>query len=146
MQVLFKNKAIISLLIITFLTFGKRELLAEVSRIEITYKDTISDILIQNELGSYEISKGNIYFEVDPKNKANIKIIDLKYADLNENNKVEFSSEFELHKPLNSNKGNKILLYFVNNRGNKMAEGHFNYMKNNNWLYIYGLVGMVMFC
>ena len=65
-------------------------------------------------------------------------IVDLKYAPKNERGMVEFSTEFELHKPVDTNRGNHRLMYFVNNRGNKMGEEHFNYQTGKNWLYSQG--------
>ena len=84
------------------------------------------------------VIKGIIYLEVDPSNQANQLIVDLKLAPRNSRGYVEFSTEFELHKPVDANRGNHRLMYFVNNRGNKMGTGHFNHQAGNNWLYSQG--------
>jgi len=111
---------------------------AEVVKLEITSREVISGLPELIAVGPYEVIKGIIHLEVDPDNPANQQIADLKLAPVNSRGKVEFSTEFELHKPVNADRGNHRLLYFVNNRGNKMAPWHFNHKAGKNWLYSQG--------
>lgn len=114
------------------------EVAAEVVKIEITGREVISGRPELTGTGPYEVIKGVIHLEADPDNPANRQIVDLKLAPRNSRGMVEFSTEFELHKPVNADRGNHRLLYFVNNRGNKMGTWHFNHMAGKNWLYSRG--------
>ena len=86
--------------------------------------------------GAYERISGKIYLEVDPDNRANQLIVDLDLAPRNGRGQVEFSTDFELHKPADPTRGNRRLLYFVNNRGNKISiRNTFHGGGGENWLY-----------
>jgi hypothetical protein len=111
---------------------------AEVVKVEITSREVISDLPELIHTGPYEVIKGIIYLEVDPGHPANQQIVDLKLAPRNSQGRVEFSTDFELHKPIDADRGNHRLLYFVNNRGNKLGNWHFNYEAGKNWLYSRG--------
>lgn len=108
---------------------------SKVVRIEINSADTVTFINNNGETGNYQILKGIIYFEVDPFNLVNQHIVDLELAPGNKDGNVEFSTEFELHKPLEKSYGNNRLIYFVNNRGSKIGTWHFNHNTEGNWLY-----------
>jgi hypothetical protein len=108
---------------------------AEVVKVEITSREVISDLPELIHRGPYEVIKGVIYLEVDPDLAANQRIADLKLAPRNSRGKVEFSADFELHKPVDADRGNHRLMYFVNNRGNKLGNWHFNHEAGKNWLY-----------
>lgn len=111
---------------------------AEVIKVEINSREEVPTSPEHNRSGTYEVIRGIIHLEVDPNNPANDLIVDLKYARRNKRGMVEFSTEFELHKPVDSNRGNHRLMYFVNNRGNKMGTWHFNHQAGKNWLYSQG--------
>jgi hypothetical protein len=111
---------------------------AKVVKIEITSRKVVSNAVDHSHFGPYEVIKGIIYLEVDPDNPANQLIVDLKLAKRNSRGNVEFSTDFELHKPVDADRGNHRLLYFVNNRGNKLGNWHFNYQAGKNWLYSKG--------
>ena len=111
---------------------------AEVVRVEVVSREIAADWPAQDRSGPYEIIKGTVHFEVDPDNSANLLVADLKLAPRNARGRVEFSADFELHKPVDADRGNHRLIYFVNNRGNKMAGGHFNHAAGRNWLYSQG--------
>ena len=113
---------------------------AEVVRVEITSREVVSDAPEHMRSGPYEVIRGIVHLEVDPDNPANRRIVDLQLADRNTSGKVEFSADFELHKPVNPIRGNRRLLYFVNNRGNKFGSYHFNHQSGRNWLYSRGVV------
>jgi len=111
---------------------------AKVVRIKVTSRKVISKSPDHNRSGPYEKIKGMLYLEVDPDDPANQSIVDLKQAKRNSRGNVEFSTEFELHKPVDAHLGNHRLLYFVNNRGNRLGNYHFNYQAGKNWLYSKG--------
>jgi hypothetical protein len=111
---------------------------ARVVRVEVQSQDVISDFPELGRYGPYEVIKGVIYLEVDPDNPANRMIVDLGFAPQNSRGNVEFSTEFELHKPVDADRGNHRLMYFVNNRGYKMGAGHFSHGLDKNWLYSQG--------
>lgn len=107
---------------------------ARVVRIEISSREVATDAPEDGPAGQYEVIKGIIYLEVDPDNPMNRSIVDLKHAERNSRGNVEFSADFELHKPVDAYRGNHRLMYFVNNRGHKMGVWHFCYQAGENWL------------
>ncbi|MGD9347893.1 MAG: alpha/beta hydrolase domain-containing protein, partial [Candidatus Aminicenantes bacterium] len=111
---------------------------AKVVRIEVTSRKVLSKTPDHSRFGPYEVIRGMLHLEVDPDDPANQKIVDIKLAKRNSRGNVEFSTEFELHKPVDARIGNHRLLYFVNNRGNKLGNYHFNYQAGKNWLYSQG--------
>jgi len=106
----------------------------EVVKLEINSREVASILPEHIRSGPYEVITGIMYLEVDPYDQANQLIVDLKLAERNDRGNVEFSTEFELHKPVDANRGNHRLIYFVNNRGDKIATQHFNYQTSENWL------------
>ncbi|MGD9402387.1 MAG: alpha/beta hydrolase domain-containing protein [bacterium] len=108
---------------------------AGVVRVEIASREAASDAPQDGPAGPYEVLKGIIYLEVDPDDPANGMVVDLDLAERNERGNVEFSTDFEMHKPVDADRGNGRLMYFVNNRGHKMGLGHFCYEAGENWLY-----------
>jgi hypothetical protein len=111
---------------------------AEVVRVTISSREVVSDEPEHGRSGPYEVITGTIHLEVDPEAEGNQLIADLELAPRNERGTVEFSAEFELHKPVDANRGNHRLMYFVNNRGNKHGAGWFSYQAGTNWLYRHG--------
>ncbi len=83
-------------------------------------------------VGAYERIKGRARFAIDPLLPANRHIVDLALAPANERGLVEYSTEFFIIKPVDMDRGNKRLLYDVNNRGNKRALQFFNDAPPNN--------------
>ena len=83
--------------------------------------------------GPYEKVVGRLYLEVSPDDPANQAVVDLKLAPRNARGRVEFWSDFFLLKPADPARGNRRLLYDVNNRGNKVAVWTFNdgYFQND---------------
>jgi hypothetical protein len=140
-QNLFQISGIIQMFaaqIVLYLVFYPAGITAEVKRIEITSSEVQTAEITKSPYGPYEVIKGILYFEVDPDLSANQQIVDLKLAPRNDQGNVEFSTEFELHKPVNAEPGNHRLLYGVVNRGNKFAESHFSAGYGSNWLYSQG--------
>lgn len=99
---------------------------AEVTRIEISERSSFAAGKAFGAVGAYERLKGRMLIETDPANRANARISDLKRAPLNARGMVESWADFFLLKPVNAAKGNGVLLYDVNNRGNMLALWTFN--------------------
>ena len=77
-------------------------------------------------VGAYERIKGRVRFAIDPRLPANQRIVDLTLAPADDRGLVEYSTEFFIIKPVDMSRGNRRLLYDVNNRGNKRALQFFN--------------------
>ncbi len=99
---------------------------AEVTRIEITERASFAGGKTFGSTGAYECLKGRMFLETDPQNAANERISDLQRAPRNDRGKVESWTDFFLLKPVDAAKGNGVLLYDVNNRGNMLALWTFN--------------------
>jgi len=78
------------------------------------------------DVGAYERLTGTVNFALDPEEPSNSNIVDLEYAPKNSNGLVEFKADLDILKPIDLNKGNRRILYDVNNRGNRTALTHFN--------------------
>ena len=105
---------------------------AELVRFEITERVPFADGHSFGEVGSYEKIVGRAYFALDPALRQNEAVVDIELAPRNAAGRVEFWSDFFILAPADPTKGNGALLYDVNNRGNKLALGMFNYGGNNN--------------
>jgi len=87
--------------------------LAEIERIDISNRETLSD---SNVNFSYQSISGIVYFSLDPNDEANAAITDIEYAPVNDDGLVEYSADFRVLVPSDSI-ANGGLLYNVNNRG-----------------------------
>jgi hypothetical protein len=105
---------------------------AEVVRIEIHQRVPFADGHCFGRSGPYEKLSGRMFIEVDPHHPANARIHDLQLAPRNERGRVECWTDFFLLKPADPQRGNRRILYDVNNRGNKLALGTFNVARSNN--------------
>ena len=70
------------------------------------------------EAGTFERLEGTVYMEVDPHDPLNAIIVNLDRAPRNDAGMVEFSAPFVIIKPVDMTRGNRKLLYGINNRGN----------------------------
>jgi hypothetical protein len=68
-------------------------------------------------VGSYERISGHVTGEVDPKDPRNAIIVDIGLAPINAKGMVEYSTDFQILRPVARDKGNKRLLYEITNRG-----------------------------
>jgi Alpha/beta hydrolase domain len=100
---------------------------AELIRFEITQREPFAEGLSFGDVGPYEKIAGRAFFALDPSLRQNHNVIDLKLAPRNEKGRVEFWADLYFLAPADPTKGNGALLYDVNNRGNKLALGMFNY-------------------
>ncbi len=99
---------------------------AEVVRLEIRERAPFAGGHRFGAAGAYEHIAGRMIVEVDPDDPANARIHDLKLAPRNEQGRVECRTDFFLLKPADARRGNRRILYDVNNRGNKLALWTFN--------------------
>src|SRR5262245_6609329 len=105
---------------------------AGVTRIEITRREPFIGGQAFGAVGAYERIIGRFHGELDPAHPLNAVIVDVDKAPRNTRGRVEYSSNFEILKPLDLARGNGALLYDVNNRGNKRALIQFNNAPTSN--------------
>jgi hypothetical protein len=84
------------------------------------------------EVGPYERLAGRVLFAIDPNDPANRAIVDLDHAPRNAAGLVEYGTDIYILKPLELGRGNRRLLYDVNNRGNIRAIQFFNDAPHSN--------------
>ena len=70
------------------------------------------------EAGVFERLEGTVYMEVDPDDPLNGVVVNLERAPRNANGLVEFSAPFVIIRPVDASRGNRKILYGINNRGN----------------------------
>ncbi len=78
------------------------------------------------DVGPYERLDGTAHLEVDPRDPLNAVIVNLDKAPRNSRGMVEFSSRFYILKPVDITRGNRKILYGINNRGNSIEVTRFN--------------------
>ncbi|MBS0203878.1 MAG: hypothetical protein JSS49_13315 [Planctomycetes bacterium] len=105
---------------------------AEVVRFEITRREPFAHVELFGDVGPYETIVGRVHYALDPQLRQNSGVVDLTLAPRNDAGKVEFWADLFILTPADPARGNGALLYDVNNRGNKLALGMFNYGGNNN--------------
>jgi len=93
---------------------------ARVVRLVVEQKRPVLDGKRFGDVGPYERLDGTVYFEVDPKDPLNAMIVNLDKAPKTTNAKVGFSAPFYILKPADMARGNRKILYGINNRGNKL--------------------------
>jgi len=99
---------------------------AEVTSITLHHREPFAGGAAFGDTGPYEKLAGVVHFAVDPKNRHNQAIVDLELVPRNAEDKVEFEADVFLLVPRDLARGNRALLYDVNNRGNKVALAMFN--------------------
>jgi len=89
---------------------------------KVTHLDIHSTELYQNgkkfgTVGTYDLLKGKVHFEIDPLAAINQAVVDVQLAERNENGMVLFSADIALIIPTDKSKINGSLIYEFNNRG-----------------------------
>jgi hypothetical protein len=92
--------------------------ISAVERVEILLREPFADGHAFGEVGAYERIKGRLHYAVDPDDPANADVVDLKLAPVDDRGLVTFVGDFILLRPAEPDRGNRTLLYEVNNRGN----------------------------
>src|SRR5215469_10121273 len=77
-------------------------------------------------VGAYEFVTGVAFGEVDPNDQRNAIIQDIELAPRNARGMVEYSTKFQILKPLDESKGNHVMLFEIVNRGNELDPGFYN--------------------
>jgi len=104
----------------------------EVVRFEIRERDPFAGGRSFGPAGPYERIVGRLHFETDPSLPANGRICDLKSAPRNERGRVESWADFFLLAPADPARGNRRLVYDINNRGNKLVLSTLNGSERSN--------------
>jgi hypothetical protein len=104
---------------------------AEVVHLQIKQRMPFAEGHCFGHSGPYEKLTGQMIIEVDPEDPANSPVHDLKFAPRNERGRVQCWTDFFLLKPVDPRRGNRRILYDVNNRGNKLAIWTFNGARGN---------------
>jgi hypothetical protein len=99
---------------------------ARIVRIEIVRTEPAFGGASFGAVGAYEHLIGRAIGELDPADPANAIIQDINLAPRNDHGMVEYSTDIELLRPADISRGNRILFFEVNNRGNKLAPAAFN--------------------
>jgi hypothetical protein len=90
---------------------------AEVARIEITKRVDVLSGRSYGNVGAYEWIEGRAHFTLDPENKRNDNITDLKLAPRNAQGLVEFSADLGVMRPKDMKRANGVVIFDVVNRG-----------------------------
>src|SRR5271155_5727141 len=99
---------------------------ARITRIEIVESEPAFGGAAFGDVGAYVHLVGRVHGELDPADPANAGIQDISLASRNARGMVEYSTNIELLKPADLARGNRVLMFEVNNRGNKLALANFN--------------------
>ncbi|HTL02713.1 MAG TPA: alpha/beta hydrolase domain-containing protein [Vicinamibacterales bacterium] len=91
---------------------------AQVVRVEILSKEPANGGQPAGKAGPFEILRGQVHGEVDPRLPQNRIIQDLELAPRNARGNVEYVATFALAKPVNPAAASGVLVYQVVNRGN----------------------------
>lgn len=89
--------------------------MAEITRVDIQSREALPGS--PGAAGAYEIVRGTVHGELDPKDPRNAIITDIALAPRNARGRVEYSASFALTKPVDMGKASGLLIYDVPNRG-----------------------------
>jgi hypothetical protein len=108
------------------MTFGASQVDARIVRLEILRTEPAFGGQSFAVVGPYERIFARAHGEVDPAHEANTIIQDLALAPRNARGLVEYATDVEILRPVDMARGNRVLLFEVVNRGNKLAVNSFN--------------------
>src|SRR6185369_1734372 len=94
---------------------------AQVVRLEITSREPMNSAQPAGAAGPFELLRGILHGELDPKDSHNAIIQDLDLAPRNARGLIEYAATFALAKPVDMTKASRVLVYRVVNRGNGQA-------------------------
>lgn len=98
--------------------------LAAVDHVDVIDRKSYQDGKVFPGIGTYEVIRGRAWFKLDPGDKANARIVDLKYAPRDGKGLVGFSADFVLLRPTKAI--DSTLIYDAANRGDPIS-GNLNY-------------------
>ena len=96
---------------------------ARVTQLEIIETIPIANGKKFGDIGAYEKISGIAYFEIAPDHKRNKTIADINRVPVNANGNIEFSAEFEILRPVNSQKASGVLFVETPSQGQKLSLG-----------------------
>ena len=99
---------------------------ARVTGVEIIKREPAFGGQAFGAVGAYEHLVGRVTGELDPADPANAIIQDINLAPRNARGMVEYTTDIEILKPDDIARGNRMLFFEVNNRGNKLALSAFD--------------------
>ena len=99
---------------------------ARITRLEITKAEPAFGGQSFGTVGIYERLQGRAHGEVDPRDVKNAIIQDIALAPRNARGMVEYTTDVEILRPADRQKGNGVLFFNVVNRGNKHGIVSFN--------------------
>ena len=102
------------------LAFGRMDAEARVVRFVVERTTPYADGAAIGTHGPFERLVGTVYMVVDPEDPLNAVIVNLDKAPRNAEGLVEFSAPFVIIKPVDVTRGNRKILYGINNRGNNI--------------------------
>ena len=120
------NRAVVALMtgtVVLGMTLQTQSAEARVVRIVVERTTPYADGKSFGEAGPFERLEGTVYMEVDPQDPLNTVVVNLDRVPRNARGLVEFSAPFFLIKPVDLARGNRKLLYGINNRGNAIEFG-----------------------
>jgi Alpha/beta hydrolase domain len=100
--------------------------IAEVTGVTIESQHKVADGRPLGVAGSYEELTGRIQFALDPTDAHNRGIVDLEHAKRDGDGLVRFSADLHVLRPVDTSKGNGVLLFGIANRGREPLIGRFN--------------------
>jgi hypothetical protein len=106
------------------LTLGAATADAQTIRLEITSREPMNNLPPGQSAGAagpFELVRGKVHGELDPKDPHNAIIQDLELAPRNARGRVEYVATFALAKPIDMAKASRVLIYQVVNRGGGLA-------------------------
>ena len=89
-------------------------------RLQIDHIEPFADGMAFGAVGSYVRLIGTAYGELDPQHAGNAGIVNLDKAPRNARGYVEYDTDVYIMRPTDMAKGNRKLVYDVNNRGRKV--------------------------
>lgn len=105
------------ILLFYFTPFCFSFLLAKVTHIDIQSTSLYQNGKQYGKIGTYDLLKGKVYFEIDPLAPINQAVVDIQFAPRDEKGMVHFSADIILILPTDKSKINGSLIYEFNNRG-----------------------------
>ena len=116
---MFKNNNLIYCLAtcVVALLLGPTLATAEVVRVDIAKRHDVLGGRNYGQVGAYEWLEGRAHFALNPDNKLNDNIVDLKLAPRNAQGLVEFSADVSILRPKVAANANGVVIFDVVNRG-----------------------------
>ena len=95
-------------------------------RLVLEQREPFAEGMAFGQVGPYETWVGRAEFAVDPEHPAYQGVVDVAYAPRDAAGRVTFATDLSILKPVDLDRGNRRLLYDVNNRGNMRVLRDFN--------------------